>query len=451
VSGSGHRPARLLPSWFGDAKLGIFVLWTPSAVPAFAPLADPSTPSVGELPYSEMYLNSMHIEGSSTARHHAERYGGRPYDDFVREFREGVEHWDPKPWADLFAQAGAKYVILAVKHQDGFLLWPSKHPNPHKAGWQAERDVVGDLGAAVRARGLRFGALYVGGVDYTFTPPPFSDGASLQAAIPQHQEYADYVDGHWRELVERYELDVLWNNIGYPVAADPAALVEWYRERVPDGVTNDRFGPQIARRLEAGEQDGYTDFTTVSQSDDQGYGPEARKWELCRGVGTSFGYNRQEVDEHYASSTELIQELCDCVARGGNLLLGVGPTAAGNVPWSQAKRLLAIGRWLRENGAALYGTRPWDRPAGATAHGLPVRYTQSEDGVHAIVLGSPASAAIELDVSLADGAAATLLGGGHTLTWERTAHGTRVGLPELPDERPALALRFAPATAVEPR
>jgi alpha-L-fucosidase len=462
TTGPSKRP---LPRWFDEAKFGVLVVWIPAAVPAFAPLPrgekwedkwsedskdkqwENSKALLGELPFAEMYQNTMHITGSPTAQYHAERYGELPYDSFVAEFRAGLDYWDPEPWADLFAQSGAKYVVLVAKHQDGFLLWPSATPNPYKPDWQAERDVVGELAAAVRARGLRFGILYTGGVDFTFGGLPFTDMEEMQAAIPQHQKYADYVDAHWRELVERYEPSILWNDMGYPVAADPTGLIEWYRDRIPDGVSNDRFSSLI---LEPGDQN-YTDFATLEyQRNYERDAPAGRKWESTRGIGSSFGYNREETDETYASSTELIHELTDCVARGGNFLLSVGPTAAGKVSWAQAKRLLTLGWWLRDNGDAIYSTRPWARPAGTTGDGLEIRYTESDGAVHAIVLGTPATAEVELDVALDADAEVALEGSQRALRWQITPSGVRVELPDILDEQPAFALRLSPSSAVHP-
>ena len=192
-------------------------------------------------PYVEWYQNSLAIEGSPAALHHAEHHGDLPYEAFVEQFRANLEGWDPEPWADLFATAGARYVVLVTKHHDGFCLWPTAHPNPHRSGWHSERDVVGELAGAVRARGMRFGTYYSGGLDWTFGGTPITDLRSLIAAIPQDETYLAYADAHWRELVERYEPCVLWNDIGYPAAADLEGLFEWYLDRVPDGVVNNRF------------------------------------------------------------------------------------------------------------------------------------------------------------------------------------------------------------------
>ena len=98
----------------------------------------------------------MLVEGGATARYHAEHYGDLPYDGFVERFRdEMIPDWDPQPLADLIAAAGARYAVLFAMTEDGFLMWPSDVPNPHKAGWQSERDVVGELGDGAARAGRR--------------------------------------------------------------------------------------------------------------------------------------------------------------------------------------------------------------------------------------------------------------------------------------------------------
>ena len=449
----GTRP---LPRWFDDAKLGIFVHWTAAAVPAFAPVTDSPFDLAAEggweeamrcSPYVEWYQNSLAIEGSPVREHHREHHGDLPYDAFVEQFLAGLAGWDPGPWAGLFEAAGARYVVLVTKHHDGVLLWPSSQPNPRKDAWGAERDVVGELAAAVRDRGLRFGTYYSGGLDWTFGGLPITDLASMFGAIPQTEEYRAYADAHWRELIDRYRPDVLWNDIGYPASADLDALFEAYYAAVPEGVVNNRFD-----WLAQSSGTRHCDFTTPEYSTT---GDPHRKWEATRGIGTSFGYNREEGDHTYLSSDALVRMLVEVVAHGGNLLLNVGPTAAGAIPWAQAQRLLALGWWLRTNGPAIYGTRPWHQPEGSTSDGLPVRFTlggedQPGAALHAIVLGTPASSAVELPEvggSIAPDATVELLGHGAPLPWEARGHGLRVELPGRPAESPALVLRITPAPA----
>ena len=441
---------RPLPAWFDDAKFGIFVHWTAAAVPAFAPVTDSPfdlaaehgwAQAMANSPYVEWYQNSLSIEGSPVHLHHKETYGDLPYDAFVEEFLAGIRGWDPDAWADLFAAAGAQYVVLVTKHHDGVLLWPSAHRNPHKSGWQSERDVVGELAAAVRERGMRFGTYYSGGLDWTFGGLPMRDLAGMIAAIPQTPEYLAYADAHWHELIERYEPCVMWNDIGYPAAADLPALFEHYFERVPDGVVNNRFDfiQQTSGTI-------HTDFITPEYSTQAD--PSGRKWESTRGLGSSFGYNRQEPDDSYLAVDELVRLVIDVTARGGNLLLNVGPAGDGTIPLVQASRILGLGWWLKTNGGAIFGTRPWAKSEAETGDGLPVRYTVSPDALNAIVLGTPSGNAVVLpDVDPADDAAVELLGHRAPLTWRRAPTGVEVELPGRPPTGPAITLRWTPAPA----
>jgi alpha-L-fucosidase len=437
---------RPLPQWFDDAKFGIFVHWTAATVPAFAPVGPspfdlPPEDAFRLSPYVEWYQNSLAIEGSPVWEHHRQTYGDLGYDAFVRQFLENLSGWSADPWAELFALAGASYVVFVTKHHDGVLLWPSETANPFRGEeWQSSRDVVGELRGAVRDRGMRFGTYYSGGLDWTFGGLPIADFSSMIAAIPQSDDYLAYADAHWRELVERYEPCVMWNDIGYPAAADLPRLFDDYWKTVPDGVVNNRFDfiAQTSGTL-------HCDFITPEYSTSAP--PGGRKWESTRGMGTSFGYNRFEPESSYMTATEIVHTLVDVVARGGNLLLNVGPAADGSVPWTQAERLLAAGWWLRTNGAAIYGSRPWSRPEGATDDGVPVRFTVgADDALYAVLLGTPSSRNVTLtDLELAGGTDVRMLGFDGALSWSDVGGGVSVQLPDIPAASPAAALRFEPA------
>ncbi len=272
--------------------------------------------------------------------------------------------------------------MLVTKHHDGFLLWPSATPNPFKSGWQSDRDLVGELADAVRARGLTYGLYYSGGLDWTFGGLGIDSMRTLMKAIPQSDEYGRYADAHWRELIERYEPAVLWNDIGYPAAGRSPQLFADYYDAHPDGVVNNRFD-----FLGVAGGTAHADFTTpeYAQMDDI---TEA-KWEACRGIGHSFGLNRNAPDDDLLSVDALVHLLVDIVSKNGNLLLNVGPAADGRIPHAQAERLLGLGWWLKVNGEAIYATRPWTCATGSTTEGLEVRFTASSDAVYAIALGRP--------------------------------------------------------------
>lgn len=444
---------RPLPAWFDDAKLGIFIHWGPYSVPGWAPL----TGEKGKKsPWVEEYQSWMAMEGSETARYHADQYGDLPYEAFGEQFRAAVAQWDPGSWADLFERAGARYVVMTTKTEDSFLMWPSTLPHPRKEGWQVERDLVGELSAALARRGIRFGTYY-SGLDYTFSPVELPImGSNRAAAMPTSPEWIAFADAHWRELIERYRTSVLWGDWGFPESDTWHELFRWYLERVPDGVINDRFVPfdSGAEFEPGGEKAVHRDFVTVeSVKPERGneYAPDVPaegKWESCREMGNSWAYNRQEDGANYPSTADLIRELCDVVARGGNFLLNVGPTATGEIPWIQAERLLGLGWWLRRYGEAIYGTRKWARSNSMIPDGLDVRYTASEDAVHAIVLGTPKQASVDLDVRLDAAAEVVVDGTSVPLKWESGTRGVRVTLTDTPPEQPAIALRLSPRAAV---
>ncbi|CAB4801414.1 MAG: alpha-L-fucosidase [Actinobacteria bacterium] len=407
---------RPIPDWYEDAKFGIFIHWGPYTVPCYAPVennmgdlmaGDNWTEAFRSSPYTEWYLNSWALEGSATAKHHAEVYGDRTYQSFVEEFRERSNGVDVADWSDLFQAAGARYVVPVTKHHDGFLMWQSDHANPNRTDWMATRDHVGELADAVRERGMRFGVYYSGGLDWTFSEPGFDSVMGMIQNIPVTPEYCDYATAHVHELIERYNPSLLWNDIAWPMTLDPNDVFSYYYDRVPDGIVNDRWNIIAVRSGQLHADIATPEYSTKASDD--------RKWEVCRGVGRSFAYNRMETEATMPSVDELIWMLVDIVARGGNLLLNVGPTADGQIPMAQAARLVALGWWLRVNGDAIYGTRTWRIQTGVTDDGREIRYTMNGDTVYACVEGGPSGELRLADVSVGAGSVVTMLGNSRAL------------------------------------
>jgi alpha-L-fucosidase len=470
--------ARPLPGWYDDAKLGIFVHWGPQSVPGWAPTAGEYAKLLAERgwrywfannPYAEWYQNTLKIPASPTQAYHLRTYGaGYPYDNFFPMFEQAAERWEPDTWAEIFAQTGARYVVLTTKHHDGYLLWPSAHPNPRKPGYQSQRDLVGELTGAVRARGMRMGLYYSGGLDWSFEGRPILDLPDLFARVPTGPEYAAHVDAHWRELIARYRPSVLWNDIAYPTGTDTLRLFADYYNAVPDGVVNDRFAqynlgredslryramlwgvrtlvPTLLkwRGTAAAPAGAHADFRTPEYAS---FGKIARaKWETCRGIGYSFCYNRAETDAHMIDPGELVRMFVDIVSKNGNLLLNVGPMADGTIPEIQFSRLRALGVWLKVNGEAIFSTRPWVRAEGATEDGTAVRFTRQGQALYAILLGTPREEQIILKgVRAPAGAGITLLGRAGDLAWMQKEEDLSVTLPGRLPDAPAHALRIAP-------
>jgi alpha-L-fucosidase len=412
-----------LPQWYADAKLGIFIHWGLYSVPGWAPLVHPehdfsSQDYIKNNPYAEWYLNTMRLDGSPTQAYHREHYGaGYDYYNFSPIFDREIKKWSPDAWAKIFRDAGAKYVVLTSKHHDGFTLWPSSTPNPTLPAdrQHATRDIVGELTTAVRAHGLRMGLYYSGGYDWTFVPGPIREAADYQKVKPQSEAYGKYADAHMRELIERYHPALLWNDIDYPKSGQPLQIMAEYYNAVPDGVIDDRFGVKHSD-FKSPE---YQTLDKISET----------KWEECRGLGRSFGYNRAEGEAETIAPDELIHLLVDIVSKNGNLLLDVGPEADGTIPPVQMGRLLAL-VWLQQNGEAIYGSRPWKRAAGETAEGIPVRFTQKDSAVYATLMGQPKTNIITLkSFSARPGSQIYLLGNTRPVTWSQQGNDVRVDLP----------------------
>jgi len=249
TSVSGPAFNRPCPDWYAQPQLGIFIHWGMFAIPAYAP----AEVSITELfrtdydramafgPYSEWYWNAMRVPGSPTEAHHAHLHGGRPYEDFRGAFEEAARHFDAEKWAQMFADSGAGYVVFVTKHHDGYCLWPTQVENPHKPGWHSTRDYVGELAEAVRARGMKFGVYYSGGLDWTFHFTPISNFGDMLACVPTSGDYVRYADAQVRELIRRYKPSVVWNDIAWPSEDNQKQLFEDYYAAVPDGVVNDRW------------------------------------------------------------------------------------------------------------------------------------------------------------------------------------------------------------------
>jgi alpha-L-fucosidase len=419
-----------LPRWYADAKLGIFIHWGLYSVPGWAPLVHSahdfeSLDYIMHNPYAEWYLNSMRLEGSPTQVYHYEHYGASyDYYNFAPTFNKGIQKWNPDTWAKVFSDAGAKYVVLTTKHHDGFTLWPSAIPNPKLPAdrQHASRDIVGQLTEAVRKQGLRMGLYYSGGYDWTFVPGPIRVTEDYQKVKPQSEAYGKYADAQVRELIQRYHPAVLWNDIDYPKSGHPLQIMAEYYDTVPDGVIDDRFGVKHSD-FKSPE---YETLNKISLT----------KWEECRGLGRSFGYNRAEGEAETIAPDELIYLLVDIVSKNGNLLLDVGPEADGTIPPVQMERLQALGTWLKENGEAIYGTHPWTRADGETTDGVRVRFTRTDSAVYATLLGKPKTGEITIkSLSPKPGTRIFMLGNADALAWSQRGSDIRIKLPStLPGE-----------------
>ncbi|MEM6630968.1 MAG: alpha-L-fucosidase, partial [Bacteroidota bacterium] len=313
---------REVPSWFTEAKFGIFIHWGVYSVPAWAPADIAVGKNFGQK-FSEWYWYRLEDPKNKYFKpYHESMYGERKYQDFATEFR--AEHFDPDLWAEILKGSGARYVVLTSKHHDGYTLWPSEHSwNWNSMDVGSHKDLCGELSKSVKAAGLHMGFYY----------------SLYEWFNPLYKENLDkYVDEHMipqmKDLVTRYEPDVLWTDGEWAYPSEKwksESFLAWLYNESPvkeNVVVNDRWGKE-SRSKHGGFYT--TEYGHVHT--EEGIGEKAiHPWEECRGIGGSFGWNRAENLDNYSTSEELVHILIEKVSNGGNLLLNIGPTHDGRIP-----------------------------------------------------------------------------------------------------------------------
>lgn len=440
------------PDWFLNAKLGIFIHWGLYSVPGWASHGD-DIAKVFEQgnfhewfrtnSYAEWYLNSLKFEDGPTRDYHNKTYGSDfAYDDFAAEFNKSVANWNPDEWSELFSSVGARYVVLTTKHHDGFTLWNTDRPCPKKPNYYTDRDLVGGLTKSVRNHGMQMGLYYSGGLDWAFNEKRIEDLADVTTTIVETPEFVDYSVAHLKELIDKYQPSIMWNDIGYPADADLGDLFAYYYNSVPEGVINDRFRQRVDISGNSTETNNpHYDFVTPEYTSFDEIRTE--KWETCRGIGHSFGYNLNEGDEQLIPLDELVRLFVDIVSKNGNLLLNIGPMADGTIPENQASRLRGLGNWLDTNGEAIFDTHPWSRADGRTTQGVDVRFTQNDVALYVTLMATPSESEITLEgLTAGEDAKVQLLGHDAELTWSQSGSDLTIQLPDNLPDAPAHSLKL---------
>lgn len=394
--------ARPVPQWFKDAKFGIFIHWGVYSVPAWAPVGKEYAVYSK---YSEWYWNRLVTDSSKVGQafraYHNSTYGPNfKYQDFAPMFK--AELFRPEQWADVFKNAGAQYVVLTSKHHDGFALWPSAESwNWNAADAGPHKDLAGELSNAVKAKGLHMGFYY----------------SLYEWFNPLYKSNVDkYVSEHMlpqlKDLVLRYQPDIIWPDGEWEHPSDTwksKEFLAWLYNESPvknSVVVNDRWGKET-RSKHGGY---YTTEYDIVHNENASNKKFEHPWEECRGIGGSFGYNRNESLADYETSDALIHMLVQKVARGGNLLLDIGPAADGTIPVIMQQRLADIGAWLKINGEAIYATT-----AAAQASGNGVYYTQKGKDLY-VILTTGMDKPLTIELARAP-EKATLLGGGKKVSY----------------------------------
>lgn len=396
-----HTPS---PDWFMDAKFGIYYHWGPWCVAAYG---------------SEWYPRNMYHKGSGEYDNQTSKYGD-PFGDwgydkfltgandkqgklaqFAPKLKSAGGNWDPEEWAQMFADAGAKFAGPVAEHHDGYSMWDSKVNEWNSVALGPKLNLAKYHVEAIRKRGLRIvmsqhTAFNLSGFYDAAPSAPTDSLKKLYGQLPNDVEQTLWLN-KLKEIIDEFLPDIIWQDFNLTKLSDAnltAFLAYYYNAGLDAGkevVATAKDGivsPHKGQVLDY-ERGGPADITKPYWLTD-----DAVSW-------SSWSYTQ---GMQYYANNALIHSFIDRVSKGGNLLLNLSPMADGTFPQQQKDIMSAFGKFLRQAGTAIYNTRAWtvygegptklggggfSQPTAMTK--TDVRYTTSKDGdaVYAILMGWP--------------------------------------------------------------
>ena len=320
-------------SWWSNARFGMFIHWGIYAVPA----------------HGEWYMNNGHVPR-------------KKYEKYAKQF-DPVK-FDASRWVKIAKDAGMKYMVITSKHHDGFVMFHTKttHYNVvDDTPWG--KDPLKALSKACRKQGIKFG------VYYSIMDWHSPDQMAHNDSIPSHptynptrmrpgkkDDYKKYMKTQLKELITQYHPAILWFDGEWPdwwTYQDGKELYDYLRKMDPNLIINNRIGKRPTGMKGIQMKHAVGDFGTPEQNIPPN-GIPGTYWETCMTINNDWGYNKDDHD--FKSDTTLIRNLVDIASKGGNYLLNVGPTAMGIIPQPEVTRLKEMGKWLKVNGQAIYGS-----------------------------------------------------------------------------------------------
>ncbi|XP_050413353.2 alpha-L-fucosidase [Patella vulgata] len=372
--------SRPLPSWYDEAKLGIFIHWGVFSVPSI------SFPPYGMVAWFWTYWKGDKLQAFDNYM----KANYRPdftYADFAEQFT--AEFYDANEWADIFNSSGAEYIVFTSKHHEGFTNWPSNHSfNWNSMAVGPKRDIVGELANAIKTKtSLHFGLyhslfewfhpLYLQDKANNFTTQNFVNTKTLPELY---------------EIVNAYKPEVIWSDGDWEASSDywkSTDFIAWLYNESPvkdTVVTNDRWGSDATCH--------HGGFLTCSDRYQPGV-LQKRKWENAMTIDSiAWGFRRNAEIKDFLTTHQLITTFVETVSCGGNMLMNVGPTKEGRINPIFEERLRDMGAWLNVNNEAIKGSRPWSHQNDTLTPDI--WYTMKDSAVYAVVLDWPMGTTLSL-------------------------------------------------------
>jgi alpha-L-fucosidase len=341
--------------WWREARFGMFIHWGVYAVPA----GTWNGKQIGNI--GEWIMNRGKIPVVD-------------YRNMAKEFNP--VKYDPEAWVLMAKNAGMKYIVITSKHHDGFALFDSEASDWNVVDATAYgKDLLKPLAEACKKHGIKLGFYYSQAQDWV------NPGGSAMRRLTKEgwanpdsviiDAYTKEHNGHWDPRQEKKTFDQYINNVAVPQVKEiltnygDLAVLWW---DTPSGMTDEAatklqallaLQPQIITNDRLKRPNFPGDHKTPEQRIPNLADLDGTDWETCMTMNGTWGY--KSYDHNYKTPQKLIQNLVDIASKGGNFLLNVGPTAEGEFPPESVDILAAMGKWMKVNGEAIYGTKasPW--------------------------------------------------------------------------------------------
>lgn len=459
-----------IPTWYQNAKFGIFIHWGVYSVPAHN---------------GEWYPRKMYLQDEEEYTYHKENFGDQQvfgYKDFIPQFK--AQNFDADAWLKVVKDSGAKYIVPVAEHHDGFSLYDNSYTKWDSVEMGPKRDVIGELKQAANKADIYFGLsshraenwwFFDGGREfpsdvqneaYRDLYGPAVDRATSEAGqTPPSQEFMDDWLLRTVELVDKYQPDLIWFDwwmASAPFHEHVQTFTSYYYN---DGMHKMRMPALNYKDL--GDFRSYKPGTAVLDIE---RGQMSDKYEHFWQTDTSVSKNSWGYvgNHNYRDANSLVDDLIDIVSKNGSMLLNIGPKPDGTIPQAEIKLLNEIGTWLRQNGEAIYASRPWIKfGEGSTKvldgtnmnHGEAyrkdfnsndVRFTQKEDVLYATLMAWPGNdinftiQSINADNYPRKISHISFLGSAEPLEFLQTPEGLIVTLPSTSPSNYAQVLKITP-------
>ncbi len=300
--------------------------------------------------------------------------------------------YNPKRWAKLAKETGMKYAVMTAKHHDGFCMFDSKYTEYKSTNSPANRDLIREYLEAFRTEGLKVG-IYYSLVDWYHPDyPAYGDYSHPMRNNPEWKNrkqnfsnYINYMHRQIEELMTNYgKIDILWVDFSYEEMTGEkwraTDLVKMVRKHQPGILIDNRLGGKMEKEnpeIYAGDFEGPEQYIPEKGViNENGY---PLPWEACITLNNSWGFNL--MDDNWKSPEFIIHTLVNCVSKGGNLLLNVGPDAKGQIPKASVDILKEVGEWMKYNAESIYDCGTADLPKPEWG-----RFTQKGDTLYGHVL-----------------------------------------------------------------